>query len=380
MVVGGALTAVGLLVGMAWLLVALSWPHQEPAGNPIWGINFECDYAEYLLLEQPDGPYAPDDRPGRAQWCASTLGALLGGLGAKHVRLSVQWAEVEPEDGVFDFSLVDALLAEAELHDAKVLLTVGMKGQRHPEYFIPGWALERSRPSAGATPSDDTFLHDRALRMIQAVVAHAAGSRAIDAWGAENEPFVISQRSSHWRLTPEWVAEVRDTIRANDPLGRPVVAAHAQHFVRDRQWQDALEVGDVLGTSIYPFRNYSLLGIDLVVPILEIGPIAPNYAHQRREAEAKGKDFWITEMQAEPWIDGDARLVGPENSSANLTEGKFRRNIQYARKTGAQRVYLWGAEWWLFQRDRHGDSSWWDLARETIATTPAGPASKGATR
>ncbi|MEX0781668.1 MAG: beta-galactosidase [Dehalococcoidia bacterium] len=367
---GGAIASIALLAGLWWLMVALSWPHQEPAGSPAWGINFDCDYAEYLLLEEPGGPHLPDDRPGRAEWCADTLGTLLSGLDARYVRLSVQWSQVEPQDGVFDFTLLDALLAEAERHDAKVLLTVGMKGQRHPEYYIPGWVLARSRPRDGGTPSNDAFIHDRGLRMVEAVVRHTAASQAIDSWAAENEPFVVSGRSSDWRLTPGWVAEVRDAIRANDPHDRPVVAAHAQHFIRDQRWKDALEAGDVLGTSIYPFRNYSVVGIDFVVPILEIGPIAPNYAHQRREAEDVGKQFWVTEMQAEPWIDGDPRLVGPDNPSENLTEGRFRRNVEYARRTGAQRVYLWGAEWWLFQRDHYSDSRWWDLAAETIATTP----------
>ncbi len=368
---GGALLSIAMLAGMWWLMVALSWPHQEPAGSPAWGINFDCDYAEYLLLEELGGPYVPDDRPGRADWCAGTLGTLLSGLGAGHVRISVQWSEVEPIDGQFDFSLIDALLAEAERHNANILLTVGMKGQRHPEYYIPDWVLARSRPPDGGVPSDDPLIRERALRMVETVVRHTAVSPAIDSWAAENEPFVVSGRSSDWRLTPEWVAAVRDTIRANDPRERPVVAAHAQHFVRDRRWQDALEAGDVLGTSIYPFRNYSVLGIDMVVPILEIGPIAPNYAHQRREAEDAGKEFWITEMQAEPWIDGDPRLVGPGNASPNLSEDKFRKNVEYARRTGAQRVYLWGAEWWLFQRERYNDPWWWDLARETIAASPA---------
>ncbi len=366
----GAVASVACLGGLWLLMVALSWPHREPSGTPTWGINFDCDYAEYLLLEEPGGPYTPDNRPGRAEWCAETLGTLLTGLDARYIRLSVQWSQVEPRDGEYDFALLDALLWEAERHEAKVLLTVGMKGQRHPEYYIPEWVLAESVPPEGGTPSDDPFIRERALRMVEAVVRRTAASTAIDSWAAENEPFVISGRSAHWRLTPEWVAAVRDTIHANDPAGRPVVAAHAQHFVRDRRWQDALEVGDVLGTSIYPFRNYSALGMDFVMPILEIGPIAPNYAHQRREAEGRGKEFGITEMQAEPWIDGDPRRVGPENPSENLTEGKFRKNIEYARKTGAQRVYLWGAEWWLFQRYRHHDSWWWDLARETIATSP----------
>ncbi|MGH2627619.1 MAG: beta-galactosidase, partial [Anaerolineales bacterium] len=340
---------------------------------PTWGINFDCDYAEYLLLEEPGGPYAPDDRPGRAAWCAETLGTLLAGLDARHVRISVQWSQVEPRDGEFDYSLLDALLATAEQHGAEVLLTVGMKGQRHPEYYIPRWALARSRPPSGGIPSDDPFIRERALRMVEAVVRHTAASPAIDSWAAENEPFVVSARSSHWRLTPDWVAAVRDAIRANDPLARPVVAAHAQHFANDRDWEHALEIGDVLGTSIYPFRNYGVIGANFIVPILEIGPFAPNYAHQRRAAEARGKQFWITEMQAEPWIDGDPRLVGPSNPSENLTESKFRRNAGYARKTGAQRVYLWGAEWWLFQRNHNHDAWWWDLARETLATSPASP-------
>ncbi|HEX6032206.1 MAG TPA: beta-galactosidase [Tepidiformaceae bacterium] len=368
---GGAAACLAGLAGLWVLLVALSWPHQEPAGNPQWGINYDCDYVEYLFLEVPGGPFASDGRPGRARYCADNLGTVLSGLGAKYVRISVHWDEVEPREGVYDFSLLDALLAEADRHGAKVLLTVGMKGQRHPEFYIPNWALQRSHTPEGGIPADDPYLHDRALEMVAAVVSHTAASPAIDSWSAENEPFIASPRASNWRLTPEWVAEVRDTIRANDPLGRLVLAAHAQHFVFDRRWQDALDAGDILGASIYPFRDHRVLGIDFVVPILEIGPIAPNYAYQAREARDQGKQFWITEMQGEPWIHTDPRTVGPDNASPNLTESKFRKSVEYARKTGASRVYLWGAEWWLYQKDHYHDDWWWDLAREVIATSPA---------
>ena len=349
----------------------LSWPHREDPGTPAWGINFDCDFAEFLLLEEPGGPFVPDDRPDRAQWCATTLGTLLSGLDAKYLRISAQWSEVEPRDGEFDFSLLDALLAEAERHDARVLITVGMKAQRHPEYYIPDWALAHGRPPERAAPSDDPFLHDRALAMVAAVVRHTASSPAIDSWGAENEPFVESDRSSLWGLTPRWVQEVADTIRANDPLKRPVVAGHGQHLARDQDWRDALGPADVLSASIYPFRNVVILGAEFVAPILEIGPFGPNYAHQDRVARDRGKEYWVTEIQAEPWLDTDPRVVGPSNPSPNLNASKFRRNVEYARKTGADRVYLWGAEWWLFQRDKYGDGWWWELARETIATTPA---------
>ena len=36
------------------------------------------------------------------------------------------------------------------------------------------------------------------------------------------------------------------------------------------------------------------------------------------------------------------------------------------RRTGADRVYLWGAEWWLYERDHFGDPRWWDMARAVL--------------
>ena len=42
------------------------------------------------------------------------------------------------------------------------------------------------------------------------------------------------------------------------------------------------------------------------------------------------------------------------------------KNIAYARRTGAERIYLWGAEWWLYQGDRFGDWRWVEQARAAV--------------
>lgn len=367
----GAALALAMLVALQVIFVQLSWPHVEPLGDPEFGINFSCNHAEYLLLEDPtkgaEG-YVDDTRPGRAEWCAETLGTLLRGLGAKHVRLSVEWDQVEPRPGEFDFRLIDALLAEAGRSGATVLVSVGAKAQRHPEFFIPEWALEGTNPSSNAVVDEDPVLRQRILAMIAAVVAHTAASPAIDSWSADNEPYIPSERADGWRLSREFVRLERETILANDPRRRPVSINHAQHFVTDRRWRDALDDADILAASFYPFRNVRILGRTYVVAIPEIGFMAPNYAHQARSARAQGKPFWLTEMQAEPWVDSDIRLVGPENPSPNLTPDNFRKAMDYARRTGAARVYLWGSEWWLFQKERYNDPTWWDLARETISS------------
>jgi hypothetical protein len=364
----GSLAGLAALAVMAWVFVRLSWPHTEPPGNPAMGINFSCDHAAYLLLgdAEPSGGGAGPQGAPKAAWCASTFGRLLDGTAARYVRLSVQWSDVEPAPDRFDFSVIDGLLAEAENRGAKVLLTVGMKAQRHPEYYIPGWVLERAGLSPGQVVSESPYLRERTLLVIAEVVRHLARSPAIDAWQADNEPFLASPRASNWTIAPEFVAEEVAAIRENDPRGRPVSINHGHHFVFDRRWKEALAEGDILGVSIYPSRNYELLGRTFVVPILELGPLAPNYAFEARTAHRAGRQFWVTEMQAEPWSNGDARQLSPSNPSPNLAPGGLRRNVDYARRTGADRVYLWGAEWWLLQAERYGDERWMDLGREAM--------------
>jgi hypothetical protein len=356
-IVAAAFAALALLLGQFWLMSRLSWTHREEPSDSEIGFNFSCDQAEYLLLEEPGGPFVSDDRPDRAEWCSGVLSELLRETGIRLVRVSVQWDEVEPAEGQFDFSLTDALLEAAGREGATVMLSLGMKAQRHPEFYIPEWALEGIALQPGEVISQEPLLRRRALAMVAACVQHFAESSAVDSWSAENEPYIASHRSEHYALSREYVAEVVQTIHENDSRARPVSINHAQHFVMDRRWKDALADSDVLSQSMYPRRNWDLFGIDGIVNIMELGPLMPNYAHQAREAHSRGKQFWVTELQAEPWTDDDLRLFGPGNPSPNLSPQWMRENVVYARKSGADRIYLWGAEWWLFQAGR-GDAMW----------------------
>ncbi|WP_322795083.1 beta-galactosidase [Tepidiforma sp.] len=369
----GAVLAALLLVGQLWLTLRLQWTTREPLADSLLGLNFSCDQAEYLLLEEPGaGPdgFADDGRPGRAEWCAGVLRQLMEETGIRLVRLSVRWDEVEPEEGRFDFTVIEAELDAVRAMGGGANVSIGMKAQRHPEFYIPGWALEGVELREGLVLSEVPALRARALRMVGTVAAHLAGRPEIDSWTAENEGYIASHRAHRYSLSQEYVAEVARTIRAADPLGRPVVINHAQHYVFDRRWKDALADADVLAQSMYPRRNGSLLGRPVVIDIMQLGWLMPNYAHQARVARAQGKEFWVTELQAEPWTDGDARLISPERPSPNLSPATLRRNVEYARRTGALRIYLWGAEWWLYQRERYGDGSWLATVRELAAGAP----------
>ena len=360
-----------VIFGQFWLMRTLSWTHREPLADSVLGFNFSCDQAEYVLLERPNDPASnvADDRPGRAEWCASVLDHLFAETGLNAVRLSLQWDEIEPREGEFDFSVPDALIASAGRNNATVMLSVGMKAQRHPEYYIPAWATQGLTLADGAVISDERLLRQRVLAMIAAAVRHYADSPVIDSWGAENEAYIASHRSDRWSLGRDYVAEVVRAIHANDPLDRPVSINHAQHFVMDQRWRDALADSDILSQSMYPSRNGRVFGVKVIANIMEIGPLMPNYAYQARLARGMGKQFWVTELQGEPWTEVDSRLITPENPSDNLSPEGLKANVRYARRTGAERIYLWGAEWWLYQQALD-DMSWLNAVRESNTMLP----------
>jgi hypothetical protein len=198
---------------------------------------------------------------------------------------------------------------------------------------------------------------------------HTARSAAVEAWQADNEPFLPTPRAHSWRLSEEWVTAVVDRIRALDAKGRPVVVAHSSANSRDDDWRLALAHGDVLGQSVYPVRSMRPLGLFIPYPSLLAGPFAPNLPAQAKLARGQGKGFWLTEMQAEPWDRTPTAELG-NRKPRTMSPGQLEKNIRIARRSGATRVYLWGAEWWHALAVRYGNSTYEEVAGKAL-TAPA---------
>jgi hypothetical protein len=214
-------------------------------------------------------------------------------------------------------------------------------------------------------------------------VGHFAAHPAIEAWAAENEPYLPSGRASNWGLSRDYVQELIAVIRAHDPQGRPVVVTDGQAWGADgfEHRFAAFEDADVFGISLYPYRRVHIPGADEVVfPIVKLGPFQPNIPHHAEQAREAGDEYWITELQAEPWGRPDVREFSPENPPFDVTVERLAKNIEYGRRSGASRVYLWGAEYWLFQAEKHGDASYLDVVRDVIAGTPDSAAAAAARR
>ena len=307
------------------------------ADTPHFGVSFSPTHAAWLGLDP-----------------AETLRSLIRDVGLRYIRLSAYWNELAPEADHFDVGPLQRWLDLADKWDARVLLTAGLRAQRHPEFFPPAWLLTDPPLPRGTLLDQQPRIVARILLMLERLIATVADYPVIDAWQVENEPFLpAAHRTLGWRFSPALLAREIEVVAAADPRRRPIVVNHSSTTILDRHWRTALDLGDVLAQNLYPrvpvralqgryWNRYAM------------GPLSPRLSAQAQLARRLGKDFWITELQAEPWEKLDHRSVDPRRSGS-ISPARLRANIVRARATGASRIYLWGGEWWHYAAGHHGD-------------------------
>jgi len=72
------------------------------------------------------------------------------------------------------------------------------------------------------------------------------------------------------------------------------------------------------------------------------------------------------ELQAEPW--GPVLMydlpLKEQNKTMNLE--RFKKVIQFAKGTGEDSFYLWGAEWWYWMKTRQFQPEIWEEAQKVF--------------
>ena len=295
-------------------------------------------------------------------WQASFKQLLT--LGLDPIRLSAYWDEVD-QDG---YGSLDWQLDEVARAGRHALLSVGMKAQGWPEFYIPQRLVPTARRCADVAASS-AALRSAALDLLHATVQRYLDHPALLAWQVENEPFNRSG-PNRWWIGPDFLRQEMAAVRAGDP-GRPRLLTAFGHFnlvldIVSNPWRlgigrllELLGPGDVLGLDVYVRIGHRLA-------IFEgVARAASNWADEaarwRTRAEAAGAQAWIAEAQAEPWEATPATSTQPRSFLARDIPGV----VAALRGAGFQTVLLWGCEYWL-ARAAAGDRSW----LETVLALP----------
>lgn len=319
------------LLGCAAVATALFFGRDAvtpAAENVAFGVTF----APRELLQSGYDPY-------------DAFAAVLDDLHVPILRFVAYWPEVEPAEGVFDFTSVDWYLNEAAKRGVQVTLVVGMKVPRWPECHIPTWVNDASR-------------RDALLAYVSTVVTRYRAHPAVARWQVENEPyypFGICPTAD-----PGLLADEVALVRALDPETPVQLTVSGEN----EPWSALAEKADVVGASLYRFAWNPYTG-------LVVFPHAPAYyALQAASLGNRVDRVVISELQAEPWFADGERPTSAEERYAAFTEERLRDHLRFAQETGLPEVYLWGVEWWYALR-QEGDARLWNAAKEYTCSTCA---------
>ncbi len=300
-----------------------------------YGITFSKKYAEELGMDWKD-----------------TYIKILDDLGAKNLRLVVYWNDSEPVNDKYNYDDIKWQLEEARKRDVKVILSMGRKVPRWPECFEPEWWKEMDI---------EEMKNIELYEFVEQTTLQLKDYENIAMWQVENEPFwpfgLCEEKFSEDVIKKE-VAIVRYIDRDN---GRPILI---QDSGEGGLWRKTYELGDYLAISMYRKIWYDFWGIFFGRSIYFQYPLAHwTYKIKAALVGVPYEKVIVTELQAEPWGPNPNHLLSPDEVEKSMSREDFLSTISYAQKAGFKDIYMWGAEWWLFQKEKADEPFYWDTAK-----------------
>ncbi len=270
--------------------------------------------------------------------------SIFEDLGVKKIRLSAYWNEIEPKEGVWNWTDTDWQIKTAGDYNASIILAVGGRLPRWPECHFPAWAEDASAEARDA----------QLLNYIKETVNRYKNEKQIYAWQVENEPFL-----PHFGECPPLDTSFLDKeialVRSLD--SRPIVITDSGEL---SLWFSAAERADIFGTSLYRNTYSKTLGMYVHYPI------APWFFRLKKNVVnlfAHPKKWIVIELQAEPWAPVPFQDITEQERDRTMDDQKFHQILSYARQTGFREFYLWGVEWWYWEKQTQNNPKLWNDAK-----------------
>ncbi|MBL7158319.1 MAG: beta-galactosidase [Candidatus Omnitrophica bacterium] len=295
-------------------------------------------------------------------------------MGFGIIRLSAYWDEIQAEEGLYDFKVLDYQIRKAKEKGIPIVLCVGMKVPRWPEYFIPEWVLRNMKIAPWDNVAKSDYLREKTLAFIKETVLRYADEDSIKYWQVENEP--LDRVGTHgWWIGSDFLEEEVRLVRELDDAKRLIIVTLSTHpnkvlsFLNrlttpTYQLKKAIPLADIIGLNVYPTIGQKIWKFDLVFktnPNERINFIKKITDRVRRS----GKEVWITELQAEPWDPG-ILVHMKESPSLTASPGALLESFNEVRFLGIKTVLIWGVEYWIYREKRYKDSSWLNAVRSIL--------------
>ncbi len=259
------------------------------------------------------------------------------------VRIGCYWSEIETKQNEFDFTKLHNILSRFEKAKQKSIVTLGIKGPRWPEFYIPPFARRENE-----LPQIST-----ALAFIEKTITEFKKYKYITCWQVENEP--LNKSGPDKLIIPlSFLEKEVSLVKKLDPQ-RKIIINFWGNELFSKNLKSVAEISDIIGLDIYP-----------KVPIFKnlYGGFQADNKIIKNKIKNITKPIWITELQAEPWEKSSAKKFADNPKSMNPEILKI--NFQKAKNLNPEAILFWGFEYWLWKKQK-GDKRLWNTAKKLIS-------------
>jgi len=271
--------------------------------------------------------------------------SILNELNISKLRLAAYWNEIEYADNNYWWQDLDWQIEQAGKKNVKIILAVGGRLPRWPECHWPDWAKKFTKDER----------QQQILSYLREVVERYRDKEQIVAWQVENEPF-LEHFSDCPKLDKSFLDKEIALVRELDQ--RPIIITDSGEL---SVWVQAARRADIFGTTMY--RDAYSRRLKRYVHY----PIRPGFFRFKKNITrlfAKPDKWIVIELQAEPWGPKSYHELTKAERDRTMNLEKFKEIIEFSRLAGFKEFYLWGVEWWYWEREVNGDSSLWDEAHK----------------
>lgn len=265
------------------------------------------------------------------------------------LRFGVYWSEVEREPGVFDFSKIESLLMICQEKKQKVLLTLGAKAPRWPEFYIPAFLPQNL---------ENEEAQNRTLQFVEKTTEKLKKYSVIEAWQVENEP--LDPVWENKLVVPlDFLEKEIKLVKKIDNTRKILVSFWGNTLTAPKNLSQISSSVDLVGLDIY-YQQF--VGEKFGIPLYS-GPRQRKHS-LKKSLQKLHKPLWITELQAEPWEKNAEtyRSDSPKSMSPKKLESFFHK----ASFLEPEAIFFWGCEYWLW-RESQGDARYIEVARELLS-------------
>lgn len=291
----------------------------------------------------------------------------VSSIGLDCIRLCAYWNEIEPQRDKFYFRSLDWLIEECQKKSVDIVLALGMKAPRWPEFHFPRWVEEEYATKATGHPlDDDEWLAEATLQYIARLLDHIKGTH-ISYIQVENEAMSSLGIAGNRFISKDFLGKEIDLVKRTLP-GQRILLTNSINLSPFSNCDRAtltpsMSMGDAVGINVYT-----------KVPRNKGNYIEASYSfwrkltHWRSLIHTSHKQAWIAEAQAEPWewdqLVATEKLDNPSSSPEKAKDLAIRLG-----QVGYERVLLWGCEYWIWQ-SQQGNVDWIKSVGELVNLDP----------